>query len=250
MVSSQARALPPAKPPIPRKARRQASCTTSCGVGAIAGEPARQRIGVGEMRQHHALEARVILLAAHIPTRPVAPLSSVNIPVEIGRAAVLFPRLGRKLAADEEYRGPYGHPVGATIAECAGCRRRKLLRRLHVAGVDEAAGLAPPQRGVEAVVRAAARRACPARRCGRGRARPAGPCARWSRAGARWRSRSCPPSACRGSPGSRPRPRCRAREVASSSTRIGASLRITRAIAMRWRWPPDSFTPRSPTCAS
>ena len=39
-------------------------------------------------------------------------------------------------------------------------------------------------------------------------------------------------------------------EVASSSTRIGAFLRITRAIAMRWRWPPESLTPRSPTCAS
>ena len=38
--------------------------------------------------------------------------------------------------------------------------------------------------------------------------------------------------------------------VASSSTRIGASSRITRAMAMRWRWPPDSFTPRSPTCAA
>ena len=35
--------------------------------------------------------------------------------------------------------------------------------------------------------------------------------------------------------------------VASSSTRIGASFRIARAIAMRWRWPPESFTPRSPT---
>src|SRR5262249_51063119 len=36
------------------------------------------------------------------------------------------------------------------------------------------------------------------------------------------------------------------RRVASSSTRIDASLRITRAMAMRWRWPPDSFTPRRP----
>ena len=39
-------------------------------------------------------------------------------------------------------------------------------------------------------------------------------------------------------------------EVASSSTRIGASFSTTRAIAMRWRCPPESFTPRSPTCAS
>ena len=38
--------------------------------------------------------------------------------------------------------------------------------------------------------------------------------------------------------------------VASSSTRIGGSVSSTRAIAIRWRWPPESFTPRSPTCAS
>jgi hypothetical protein len=38
--------------------------------------------------------------------------------------------------------------------------------------------------------------------------------------------------------------------VASSSSRMGASLSITRAMAMRWRWPPLSLTPRSPTWAS
>ena len=38
--------------------------------------------------------------------------------------------------------------------------------------------------------------------------------------------------------------------VASSSNKIGAFFKITRAIAMRWRWPPESLTPRSPTCAS
>ena len=36
-------------------------------------------------------------------------------------------------------------------------------------------------------------------------------------------------------------------EVASSSKRMGASLRNARAIPMRCRWPGDSFTPRSPT---
>ncbi len=39
-------------------------------------------------------------------------------------------------------------------------------------------------------------------------------------------------------------------EVASSSTRIGAFFNSTRAIAMRWRCPPESFTPRSPTNVS
>ena len=35
--------------------------------------------------------------------------------------------------------------------------------------------------------------------------------------------------------------------VASSSTSTRGSMRIARAIAMRWRWPPESCTPRSPT---
>jgi hypothetical protein len=39
-------------------------------------------------------------------------------------------------------------------------------------------------------------------------------------------------------------------EVASSSSRIGASRRMARAMAMRWRWPPESVTPRSPTSVS
>ena len=39
-------------------------------------------------------------------------------------------------------------------------------------------------------------------------------------------------------------------EVASSRIRIGASLRMARASAMRWRWPPDNLMPRSPTWAS
>ena len=38
--------------------------------------------------------------------------------------------------------------------------------------------------------------------------------------------------------------------VASSSSRIGASRRMARAIATRCRWPPESFTPRSPTSVS
>ena len=77
----------------------------------------------------------------------------------------------------------------------AAARRNRLLRRLRRRGVDEAAGLPAPQRRIMAARAQAAPRACPARRCGRGRARPAGPSARWSRAGARSRSRSCPPSA-------------------------------------------------------
>ena len=35
--------------------------------------------------------------------------------------------------------------------------------------------------------------------------------------------------------------------VASSSSRIGASFKNARAMAMRCRWPPENLTPRSPT---
>ena len=78
-----------------------------------------------------------------------------------------------------------------------------------------------------------------ARRCGRN-------CAP-SRADARWRSRcvraSAGPSASRIASSDS----LSSAEVASSSSRSGASLRKARAMAMRWRWPPESFTPRSPT---
>lgn len=39
-------------------------------------------------------------------------------------------------------------------------------------------------------------------------------------------------------------------EVASSSSKIGASLRMARAMARRCRWPPDNCTPRSPIWVS
>ncbi len=38
--------------------------------------------------------------------------------------------------------------------------------------------------------------------------------------------------------------------VASSRTRIRGSARMARARAIRWRWPPDSVSPRSPTTVS
>ena len=39
-------------------------------------------------------------------------------------------------------------------------------------------------------------------------------------------------------------------EVASSRMRMRGSARMARAIATRWRWPPESLTPRSPTIVS
>jgi hypothetical protein len=46
-----------------RNARKQASCTTSSAVGAVAGDPAGQRVGIAEMGQHQSGEARVVVLA-------------------------------------------------------------------------------------------------------------------------------------------------------------------------------------------
>ncbi len=104
--------------------------------------------------------------------------------------------------------------------------------------------------GVGAVAREQLLVACPARRSGRGRGRRAGPCA------ATVLSRCATTSAVRPSM-SRHRAswtRISLSEssalVASSSSRIGASRRIARASATRWRWPPDSLTPRSPTSVS
>jgi len=60
-------------------------------------------------------------------------------------------------------------------------------------------------------------------------------------------SRSCDrPTAGRSPAGSPPRFRRRPRRAPSSRIRIGASRNKARAIARRWRWPPESRTPRSP----
>ena len=39
-------------------------------------------------------------------------------------------------------------------------------------------------------------------------------------------------------------------DVASSRIRMRGSARMARAMLTRWRWPPESFTPRSPTTVS
>ena len=36
-------------------------------------------------------------------------------------------------------------------------------------------------------------------------------------------------------------------EVGSSRIKMGVLRMMARAMAIRWRWPPDSVTPRSPT---
>ena len=221
-------------------------------VGAV--EATFERICLDLRHRHVRLlelaiaEERVFAEWAMVQVTPTLQLAPV-VPVDRGRR--------RAARCVDGERRDLGHAHAATDEGRDGTRHDgsghltfALLRRLRILDVDEAAGLAPPQRRVVAVLRAAARRACPARRCGRGRARPAGPCARWSRAGARWRSRSCRRISVPRLSWIAASTSQSSAEVASSSTRIGAFFRITRAIAMRWRWPPESFTPRSPTCAS
>ena len=89
--------------------------------------------------------------------------------------------------------------------------RHGVFRRLVVVEAEEAAGLAAPERGVEAAAAEQLVVAADLDDLGHGRARPAGPSPRWSRDDARWRSRSCRSSAGRSSPGSPPRPPNRAR---------------------------------------
>ena len=96
----------------------------------------------------------------------------------------------------------------------------------------------------------AARSACPARRSARARARR--PCrrARSSRAGARSRS-SCGRASPRSSPARISDSVVASTEaVASSRIRMRGSITSARAIASRWRCPPESVIPRSPITVS
>ena len=53
-----------------------------------------------------------------------------------------------------------------------------------------------------------------------------------------------------GRPESAPRSRCRGSTSPRRESGCVGSARIARAMATRWRWPPDSRTPRSPTIVS
>ena len=144
---------------------------------------------------------------------------------------------------------PAHRRFGVRRSSAAGARSAQLAARQAASG-RRLAELDAVQARVDAVAReqlgvrallddAALRRA---RRCGRR--------ARSSTAGARSRSSCARASASRAPPAPGAPTRSRARDVASSRIRIGASFRIARAIAMRWRWPPDSRTPFSPTAVS
>ncbi len=91
IVSSQARALPPEKPPIAAKRPQASLLHHVLGIGTGAGEPARERVGVAEVGQHHAAEAHLIVVAAHAPHRRRVPLRSAGILAEIGTPVGLFP---------------------------------------------------------------------------------------------------------------------------------------------------------------
>ena len=103
--------------------------------------------------------------------------------------------------------------------------------------------LQPGKPGVKAALAPPARHACPARRSGPGRrprcGRPASP---WP-GGARRPAWCAPATAVRPPPAPARSLSASSALVASSSSRIGASRRIARAMATRCFWPPDSITP-------
>jgi hypothetical protein len=65
MVRDHARALTAPKLLIPRNARNAASCTTSSASYALPGEPLRETIGFGHVRQKDFIEHCAIILALH-----------------------------------------------------------------------------------------------------------------------------------------------------------------------------------------
>jgi hypothetical protein len=70
MVSSQARALPPAKPPMPRKARKHASCATSSAsarlpVSQRASAKASARCGSTTLAKRVRSSSLLAMAAAH-----------------------------------------------------------------------------------------------------------------------------------------------------------------------------------------
>ena len=144
--------------------------------------------------------------------------------------------------------------VGASYAPSAAPSHGAAGWREILAGVDESIRLElvllVVERPVAAARARAARHACRARRSRRARSPESDRRCGSSIAGARSRTSSGPGAASAGRPGSALRSRCRG----STSPRRGRGARgfarIARAIATRWRWPPESFTPRSPTTVS
>ena len=145
------RASTPEKPPIPAKGAQAGLLHHILRVGAIAGQPARKRVGLREVRQHHAAaKACLIVLAAEAAHARCTPVRSCGgDPTIVGFIPVL--RTNSRRSSDARSK-----VVSGTVAtfsnkqQPAGCG--VLLRSLHVAGIDEAAGLSLPQRGVIAAV--------------------------------------------------------------------------------------------------
>ena len=181
-----------------------------------------------------------------------APSSRVN-------AAVLLQagRLGRRLPYPAgSQAAALGVAVGSdspTAASAATPDQRPEVDVAPVPRLRSGRGLCGPV-AVELVVAAFGRDqlvvACPARRCGRARARRSAPPGGSSTGGGRSRSRCGRRAAGAG------RARCGASvcrstlEVASSRTRMRGSAISARANAISWRWPAESWAPRSPTSVS
>ena len=168
--------------------------------------------------------ARAPITPSALPPPPVAMLgmidaSSMWCDLAVVVRAVRRPRVGVDLVDDRRRRGP------------AAARARAAAR-----------GTAPRC--------ATARRWCPRRRCGRRPARPRGRRGAASTSGGRSARWSAPAARRASAAWMRSSVWASIAEVASSSTSTFGLARAARARAMRWRWPPESVKPRSPTTVS
>ena len=192
----------------------------------------------------------VLTALSFTPVAYVAPLREVSVLLTVLAGSLLLGegRLGATAwlgNSDSCRHGGFGHGVRWGRSGASTSRLSRQPMPMKPPGLVGPEPSVEPVAGDQVLMRTDLRQLRPL-----DRERQCGPCGRWSTGDGQWRSPSCLPSAHRGY-------RSRAvsisesrAEVASSSTRIGASFKMARARAMRWRWPPDRRMPRSPTMAS
>ena len=166
----------------------------------------------------------------------------VGEPREQPPLAAAAPRARR---ASPQPVGPQRLDGDAAAARARTTRRRRRARSSARGGRSPRARRRAARRGRAASCRRPPRRLAPtiARPRSRRRGRPR----RARRDRARRRSSCAPPRAPAAGRAAPPSPSASSPVVGSSSTSTGVSRTSARAIASRWRWPPDSVRPRWPS---
>ena len=169
---------------------------------------------------------------------------------QLGQAAQLAPAPAGLLQAAAQLGAAAGHRAHRPVTSVG----HSQARHLRLGGVAREEDLVREplldDLAVQLGLLAAARRGCRRRRSVRPRARRCGRPARSSRGGGRSRTSCAPASTPASARLISPSVEVSTDEVASSRMRIRGSARIARAMAIRWRWPPDRVRPRSPTRVS